>query len=297
MSNKQIFNNYQAQCPYCGGSLDASHIYCPYCGVNLQDINKPYRDDESTIANAIDDINSARQRIENRETQYEATKKGARFGKIAKWIFILLGLNFAFLIIVGVIMGIAESVDAKKVEEYKQQLAAQDVSTKEFDVLEIDDLEFKNTEKRLSIGYVQETDDVLAIPFYDDFTNKSVFEGTVYIDKDGFDEFGSIYEDRSTIYFEDYSLHIEVENGYYDQTTDMLPAYNYGDFKVISRTNNILLGDLLFECYETEHGYAMIANPFESCYISIEIKDSYDDTVSFNDLKAVLRVDCDVSLK
>lgn len=301
MQNKRIFENYKDKCPICGGDLDSTHQFCPYCGSNLSSVNQEHRDNESIIAEAIDDIDEAKRKLAYREKQYRDNKRGkdSLFAKIAKWIVIFGIVNFALLLIIGLIITAVEDAQEQKIEEFKQSLLAQDVDIEKYNEIDLDDYDFLNTNKQSSAGYIQEADGVFAIPFYSDlYSSNGIFKGTIYIDSDNFDEFSLIYEDRISIYYNDCYLSISTNDGYYQYTVDALPLYDKERIEMTRRLDNIKIGDIVFECYQVSEDFVMVSNPFADCYITIEGSPSYDnDNFEFDDMMKVLRIDCDLELK
>ena len=294
MSDKVIFDNYQDKCPNCGGDLDSNHKLCPFCGQNLEYLNIRHRDNESVIVEAIEDIDDAKRRLKQREMQYVKDKKKSVVSKIPKFILWIVVIWLLIGLIVGIATSIHESIVDKKVEALKEDMRTQNIDVIDVETVYIDEIEFINTDKQSVVGYIQESDKLLKIPFYEDsYSNDGIFKGSVYLDKNGVVEIDGFDDYSTRIEYENFSISIIAENSYYyDAPIDSFTIIeNYLD--ETKRLDDFKVGDVVFECYLIDDDYYFVANPYHDCFITYKVYiNQYDDIdVNVEDVFKVLRVD------
>lgn len=292
MSEKKIFDNYQSRCPICGGELDSDYKICPYCGNVLIDENEEYKSNEEKIIEAFDDIDAAKQRLAETEDLLNLSKSNKRKSKVLMWILIIIFVPILFFICAGTIGSFLVIHEEGKVEEYIDELDKQKVDTIQIEEIDISDVEFTETSRRSSCGYMLESEEYLQIPFYSDYyDNEITVSGTITLAKEEIDEVYSLDADYCSISFENYSASIRVENTpYYDRAVD---AVNIYDTDVI-RLNNIKIDDYEFECYKSDYDrYTFVCDLGQGCFIEYSPY-FYDDEVPMKDKFTIVNIDIKV---
>lgn len=295
MQDKTIFNNYQPKCPNCGADLDSDHKFCPFCGQNLEELNVQYRNNEEIIADAIEGIDNAKQRLEQREYQYRTSKKKTIGSKILKWILIAIGIQIVFGIISVIAFSIYDSNFNAKVANLKTELSEQTVDVVEIAPIDVTDVEFVDTDKQAAAGYIQESENVLKIPFFAEggYNNQGVFKGYIYLSKDGLEEIRRFDADSIYLAYENFFLTIRPTNtSYYEKPFDLISIYDMEELKATQRLNDVMLGDVTFEQYRVDDTYYIIASPYHGCFIECRSDTGFgEDEVGIEDVFKVVRMD------
>ena len=278
--SKTVFENYQSVCPNCGAELDSDHKVCPFCGINLIGLNSKYRDNEKVIVDAIDDINKAKQRIFHKENQLKGLKIHKTKSRISKMFVISCIVLFLAVVIAGFISITRDDIMSKKINEFNETISKQQVETIDIDEVNISDVEFVNTNKQAAVGYIQESSELLKIPFFQDsYKNGGIFKGALYLKKDKLVEVSSFSDTYTRVDYGTFSITIDFENdSYYDRAIDTLIIADKDDMEKTQRLPNIKVGDAIFECYKFGKEYHFIAQPYHKCFVIIEVDtNNYDD--------------------
>lgn len=283
MQNK-IFENYVHKCPVCSAELDADSKFCQYCGANLSELNSQYYDAEKQIHEARKSIEEAKENIaRNQATLTTAKKSNKNVWK--KIVFIIIGIFIAQLVLavgVSLIMSAAELSFEKAKEEFCQELLNEDVDTVVVDEFDVSQYDFVGYGKSNAAGEIEQYENLYKIPFRStDYDNTCIFTGNIVLQANVLEEIYGYQDDNLNLYADNCRFYVRWDvDKYYDESTDFLSIFDKNDFKNIKRVENLVVGDVEFECYVESvyyDEYTLIANPYRDCFIVIEVSPRYND--------------------
>ena len=283
MQNK-IFENYVHKCPVCGAELDSNNKYCQYCGANLEELNAQYHDAEKQIHEARQDIQEAKEKIARGQATLTAAKKSNK-NVWKKIVFIIIGIFVAQLVLAigaGLIMSAVELSFENAKEEFCQELLNADVDTVTAPAFDISKYDFVEYGKSNAAGEIEQCENIYKIPFRNtDYDNTCIFTGNIVFQANVLEEIYGYQDDNLNFYADNCRLYVRWDvTSYYDDSTDFLSIFDKKDFEDIKRVENLVVGDVEFECYVRSRyydEYTLVANPYRDCFIVIEISPRYND--------------------
>lgn len=170
----------------------------------------------------------------------------------------------------------------KTIQSYAMELSEQEVGLHLMENVNIDEIEFKDTEYKTKNEVIKESEKYFKLPIYaKSYSNPNKIKGYVVVEKDGFEEFFTVNENMYHYSLGHYKALLITENQPYYK--------NAASFATISgftskRLDNVMLGDYLFECYQDSPNHlTFVCDLGQGCYIKYETYVSGEQIGEFNE--------------